>query len=211
MRIGILADVHCRHAALRRAAEELTSAGVDEILLAGDAHYQYRLSPETVDLVDEYGIRCVRGNHEALLAGPAGRRAREAPHVRPVDLAFLHDIPDRLATTVGGLRLTMVHADPFDGSYDYLYAGDPRFSRCEDLDTDLLVLGHTHVPMVVRHGGTLVVNPGSLELSRDPGGHGVLTYAVVDTAEREVFLIRDGSGWDDPVLTHADPTGWMRR
>jgi len=201
VRIGIVADVHCRHEALRRAAQELAAAGVDEMLLAGDAHNQYRLSSETVDVIAEYGIRCVRGNHDAVLAGPAGRRAREAPHVRPADLAFLEEVPDRLTSTVDGLRLTMVHADPFSGSYDYLYAGDPRFARCDELGTDLLVLGHTHVPMVARVGGTLVVNPGSLELSRDAGGHGTLTYAVVDTAEREVFLVRNGVGWDEPVPT----------
>jgi putative phosphoesterase len=199
VRIGVLADVHCRHEALRRATEELAAAGVDEILLAGDAHYQYRISAEVGDLVDEYGLRCVRGNHEAVLASPAGRRAREAAHVRARDLAFLQDVPDRLTTTVGGLRLTMLHANPFARSYDYLYADDPRFSRCDELDTDLLVLGHTHVPMLARSGRTLVVNPGSLELSRDPGGHGVLTYAVVDTADREVFLVRDGVGWEEPV------------
>jgi len=206
MRIGIVADVHCRHDALRRAAKELTAAGVDEILLAGDAHYQYRMSPETTDLIAEYGIRCVRGNHEAVLASPGGQRAREASHVRAADRAFLTEVPDRLTSRIGGLRLTMVHADPFTRGYDYLYPGDPRFARCDELGTDVLVLGHTHVPMVVRSGRTLVVNPGSLELSRDPGGHGVLTYAVLDTDGPEVFLVRDGAGWEGPVPASPRPT-----
>ena len=37
-------------------------------------------------------------------------------------------------------------------------------------------------------------------LSRDPGGHGALSYAVLDTDGPEVFLVRDGSGWDAPVV-----------
>ena len=205
MRIGVVADVHCRHEALREAAGQLAAAGVDEILLAGDAHYQYRFSTGTVDVIREFGIRCVTGNHEAVLLGPAGRRALEAPHVRAADVALVRELPDRVTTAVGGLRLTMLHADPFAPSFDYLYADDPRFDRCDELDTDVLVLGHTHVPMVARFGRTLAVNPGALVLSRDPGGHGALTYAVLDTDGPEVFLIRDGAGWDDPVVPLSRP------
>jgi putative phosphoesterase len=199
MRIGIVADVHCRHEGLREAAEQMTRAGVDEVLLAGDLHYQYRFSNETVDVVHEYGMRCVAGNHEAVLLGPQGARAASAPHVRASHLAYMRALPQRLTTTVGSRRLTMVHADPFGGTFDYLYADDPRFVGCDGLDTDVLVLGHTHVPMVARFGRTLVVNPGALMLSRDPGGHGVLTYAVYDSESHDVLLIRDGHGWEQPV------------
>jgi putative phosphoesterase len=199
VRVGIVADVHCRHEALREAAEQMTRAGVEEILLAGDAHYQYRFSNETVDVIREYGMRCVAGNHEAVLLGPHGSRAVGAPHVRARNVAFMREVPDRITTTVDGRSLTMVHANPWARTFDYLYADDPRFDRCDALDTDVLILGHTHVPMVARFGRTLAVNPGALMLSRDPGGHGVLTYAVLDTGSDDVFLIRDGDGWDHPV------------
>jgi putative phosphoesterase len=205
VRIGILADVHCRHEALREAAGQLVAGGVEEILLAGDAHLQYRFSTETVDVIREFGIRCVAGNHEAVLLGPAGRKAVAAPHVRAADVTLMRAVPDRLTTTVGGLRLTMLHANPFAPDFDYLYADDRRFARCDELDTDVLVLGRTHVPMAARFGRTLTINPGSLVLSRDPGGHGVLTYVVLDTDEREVFLVRDGVGWDEPVEVPGYP------
>jgi putative phosphoesterase len=194
MRLGIVADVRCPHEALREAAEQMTGAGVEGILLAGDAHYQYRFSNETVEVIREYGMRCVAGNHEVVLLAPHGTRAISAQQV-----ACMREVPDRLTTTVGGRRLTMVHANPWAETFDYLYAGDPRFDRCDDLDTDLLILGHTHVPMVARFGRTLAVNPGALMLSRDPGSHGVLTYAVLETGTDDVFVIRDGLGWDHPV------------
>jgi len=199
VRLGIVADVHCHHEALREAAEQMTRAGVEEILLAGDAHYQYRFSNETVDVMREYGMRCVAGNHEAVLLGPHGRRALDAPHVRAGHVGYMREIPDRLTTTIGGRRLTMLHADPFARTFDYLYADDLRFDRCDELDTDVLVLGHAHVPMLARFGRTLVVNPGALMLSRGAEGQGVLTYAVLDTGTEDVFIVRDGRGWDNPV------------
>lgn len=199
MRLGIVADVRCPHEALREAAEQMTGAGVEEILLAGDAHYQYRFSNETVEVIRDYGMRCAAGNHEAVLLGPHDTRAISAPHVRAQQVAYMREVPDRLTTTVGGRGLTMVHANPWAETFDYLYAGDPRFDRCDDLDTDLLILGHAHVPMVARFGRTLAVNPGALMLSRAPGGHGLLTYAVLETGTDDVFVIRDGLRWDHPV------------
>ena len=54
--------------------------------------------------------------------------------------------------------------------------------------------------MVARFGRTLAINRGALMLVRDPGGHGALSYAVLDSDGSEVILVRDGAGWDDPVV-----------
>lgn len=177
----------------------MMEAGVEEILLAGDAHFEYRFSNDTVDVIREYDMRYVIGNHEAVLLSPAGSRAASAPHVRAGNLEYVRNAPKRLTSTVDGKRLTMVHANPWAPSFDYLYAANPLFARCDELDTDYLVLGHTHVPMVARFGRTLAINPGSLMFSQDPGGHRLPTFAVLDTDGDHVFVIRDGAGWDKPV------------
>lgn len=185
----MVSDVHCQHEALRAAVDALLADGVDEILLAGDLHYEYRFSNEVVAIVREVGIRCVSGNHDA---GVLRSRAVDAPTVAAADLAFQRQIPHRLSTAVGDKRLTMVHANPFAPDYAYLDADDPVFDRCDELGADYLVLGHTHVPRASRHGRTLVINPGSLTFSRDADGYGRLTYAVLDTTTDEVVLVRDG-------------------
>ena len=53
MKLGIVSDVHCRHEELRLVAHALLREGVDEILLAGDAHDEYRFSNEVVDVIEE--------------------------------------------------------------------------------------------------------------------------------------------------------------
>ena len=90
MRLGVIADVHCDARLLEIAAKELVDVGVDEILLAGDAHYEYRFSNEVTELIRSHGMRYIAGNHETTLLGPGGRRAREAPHVRKGNLDFVH-------------------------------------------------------------------------------------------------------------------------
>jgi putative phosphoesterase len=117
-----------------------------------------------------------------------GERARAAPHVRQRNLDFMADAPARLELRVSGKRLLMVHGSPFVPYGDYLYPGSPQLARCADVDADILVLGHTHIPMATRVGSTLVVNPGSLGQGRDPDHPGMVSYAVLDTDSEEVTI-----------------------
>jgi putative phosphoesterase len=190
MKVGIISDVHCQHEALALTAKALVAEGVEEILLPGDSHYEYRFSNEVVEVTQEYGMRYVLGNHETMLIGPHGARAVAAPHVRAANLEFVRATSHRIITKIAGKTLTMVHANPFAQDNTYLYSGNALFSRIDELDTDYLVLGHTHVPMVERLGRTLVLNPGSLVFSRDPGSEGTITYLVLDTDSDEVRTVR---------------------
>ncbi|MFD2138397.1 metallophosphoesterase family protein [Novosphingobium resinovorum] len=53
----------------------------------------------------------------------------------------------------------------------------------------MLIYGHTHVPVVRRLGGTLVINPGSVGEGRpEPRGF-VRSCAVLDTATGEARII----------------------
>lgn len=187
-----MADVHCDAALLAVAAAEMTAAGVDEILLAGDAHYEYRFSNEVTEVIRAYGMRYIAGNHEMRLMGPAGERARSAPHVRRSNLDFVAGIPDRLDAVIEGRRLLMVHGCPWPPYDRYLNPDDPDFRHCADLGADVLIMGHTHVPVCKRVGPTLVINPSSLGKSLDEEGFGLMTYAVADisAAGEEVSLVR---------------------
>ncbi len=189
MLLGIMSDVHCNAAAMGRALEEL-SASVDEVLLAGDAVLQYRFSNEVIENIRDHGITYVVGNHELTLLSEDGERARSAPGVRKGNVEYMAEAPRQLEMQVSGKRLLMVHASPFAPYSDYLFEGSPELARCADLDADILVLGHTHIPMATRVGTTLVVNPGSLGQGGDPAHPGMLSYAVLDTDSDEVTFHR---------------------
>jgi putative phosphoesterase len=190
MKLAIVADVHCDAALLAVAAAEMAAAGADEILLAGDAHYEYRFSNEVTEIIRGYGMRYIAGNHEMRLMGPSGERARSAPHVRRRNLEFVAEIPARLDTVVDGRRLLMVHGCPWPPYDRYLNSADPDFRQCGELGADILIMGHTHVPVCERVGRTLVINPSSLGKSLDDAGFGMMSYALLDTASEEVTMVR---------------------
>src|SRR4051794_15219082 len=133
MKLGIISDIHCNVEAFQRALDEMDGA-IDELLVAGDAVYEYRLSNEVVEMIRATGARYVLGNHEMVLMSGAGERARSAPYVRQDNLDFLATVPDRVEMDVGGgKRLLMVHGSPWEPYSEYLYASSKVLRRCDEL------------------------------------------------------------------------------
>lgn len=188
MRIGIVSDIHCNAAALDVALDQLHPR-VDEILVAGDAVLQYRFSNEVLDAVRREARGYVQGNHEMSLMA-YGQRALRAPHVRPDLVDVMASASTSFEMAIGGKKLLMVHACPFPPYDQYLYPASPLLDRCADVDADFLVLGHTHMAMVERIGGTLVVNPGALGERGDPRFPGLVSYGILDTDTEQFEVVR---------------------
>ena len=76
---------------------------------------------------------------------------------------FLRHLPPFVETRHNNTRFYICHAVPSDPLFGYCEAGSPRwFTEVEDIDADIVLVGHTHVPSVQSLGSRLVVNPGSL-------------------------------------------------
>jgi uncharacterized protein len=75
------------------------------------------------------------------------------------DFAVRHLVPEIATQQVAGLALVVLHGHQF---------GSPTPAALLDAHpaADLIVYGHTHRPLVERHGRTLVLNPGSAGAAR---------------------------------------------
>jgi putative phosphoesterase len=85
----------------------------------------------------------------------------------------------------------MLHGSPWEPFGDYLGPRHPAWRRVDELGTDILIVGHTHMPMAERVNGTLIVNPGSLGEPRQHDDRRS-TYALVYTATRTAEIRRLG-------------------
>lgn len=196
MRLGIVADIHCNDQALRVALDRLSD--VDELLCLGDAVYQFRFSDEVMYLLRERNARYILGNHEEVLLGRWGERARS--YARPDNLAYMAAQPYRLEARLDGKRLLAVHGSPFPPANEYIYP-NANLARFAALDVDYVLLGHTHYQMAQRAGRVLVVNPGSAGEARDHRNGFRLSCAVLDTETDEVRFEQ----FDDPTRLPVDP------
>lgn len=187
MKLVILSDVHANIAALREVREE----GASWVFLGDLVDYGPR-PLESISWLKDRLWKGVRGNHdEALLRGtdcrcsPSMREFSEATRawhsalLGPDERTFLESLPVRCSFEFGGARFQLVHASPSDPLFTYRGPGTPDATwrgEMEGLDADVLLYGHTHLPLVRTVGRTLVVNPGSVGQPRS--GRPETSYAV---------------------------------
>ena len=211
MRYGLLADVHGNLPALDAVLGALGVAGVDGLLCAGDIVGYGPFPDECVARIAASGAVTVAGNHDLIAVGRlsserCGRLARETlawtrrrlgREARDVliGLPLRAEAGDGIILTHGAL------GDP----QRYVHSADEALAQLGEAPAArTLVLGHTHVPLVVGdpgsellRGGTGTVelgsssrhaiNPGAVGQSRSRDGRA--RAAVLDTEARTVQLV----------------------
>lgn len=192
MRVAVISDLHANWAALRALP-----GTYDAILCTGDL-VDYGAEPEpVVRFVREHVATVVQGNHDyavgtgedcrcSALFKPASVATRQVMRrvLGAPDLAFLAGLPTAARVTLGGQRIALFHGTPRDPRFRYLLAtaSPAEWEReLEGVDADLVLLGHTHRPVVFRVGGVTVANAGSLGLPTD--GDPRASYAVIEDGE----------------------------
>lgn len=146
MRILVVSDTHGDEYALRRAVEEQPTARL--IIHLGDGAGE----AETVaSAYPDREFRIVRGNCDW------GRG-------------------DVLAETgleiAAGRRIFYTHGNRYDVKMGYYRV----ICAAREQHADLLLFGHTHVPMIDYDDGLTILNPGSL-------AYGGLTYGYIDITD----------------------------
>jgi putative phosphoesterase len=182
MKILIISDIHANLAALQAVLAAETDP--DLTVCLGDL-VDYGPQPaECVALVRANAQIVVMGNHDYAVG------EREDPHCSPAyrhlaqvtrdysiqsldDNAaqFLASLPREARFEKIGARFAAFHAAPSDPLFQYL-PPDTQ-DRVWEIEAecahypDLLLLGHTHLPMVRKVGSTTIVNPGSVGQPKD--------------------------------------------
>ncbi len=196
MKVGLIADPHSNLSAFRAVLKDMPR--VDKIICVGDL-VGYGAEPnEVVELARSKGIVAVMGNHDyAAVTGDVGGlnpRAAEAAiwtskNLSKENLEYLAKFPTHLELNLGKQKLYLVHGSPRDPLNEYLFpdvSNRDLADAIKDVDANIVVLGHTHVPMKRMVMGKLVVNPGGVGQPRDRdfrAGYAVLTFGKTVVVE----------------------------
>lgn len=204
MRIAVLSDIHSNLVALDAVLGSLGT--VDAVWHLGDM-VGYGPEPDgVVERMRAVGAIGVRGNHDiASCGGESIERfntdARAAVewtrcHTNAETRAYLIGLPEQLQPRRG--EFTLVHGSPRDPLLEYLDTASAARDNLAVLTTTYCLVGHTHVPLIIReeHGlmrARLVepggraslderrtfLNPGSVGQPRD--GDPSASYLLIDT------------------------------
>jgi putative phosphoesterase len=179
MKVGVVSDVHNNAAALEYALEHL--ADCELLLNLGDLVFEYRVDPDIVQIAQRAGLVGIVGNHEKTILRHPGSSLRNK--LAPDILTYFNDLPASRELLVSGFKLLVAHGSPWDDANaahcESVYEGNlDSMGRMGAVAADMILLGHTHVPMLTRVAGKLVINPGSCGDAR--GSNNRLSFARLD-------------------------------
>jgi predicted phosphodiesterase len=210
MRIALLADIHGNKIALNAVLADIAAhRGADAYWILGDLVALGPEPVRTLELLSALpNTRFIRGNTDRYVCAgdrpsPSIEKAKENPHL----LGALVEVANTFAWTQGmitasgwlewlrelsiemrvtlpdGTRFLGVHASPGrdDGSG---ISPDMNVTEASgllaDADTDLLCVGHTHLPFERKVQGLHIVNPGAVSLSLTQDKHA--SYALLNAS-----------------------------
>lgn len=224
----MIADIHSNLAAFKAILKDMPR--VDKIICAGDL-VGYAAEPnEVIELARRKKILSVLGNHDYSSAtrdvGRHNSIAAQAivwtfKNLDDDNKKHLKNLPKKLDLKIGGEKIFVVHGSPRDFLFDYVFPDMPNralLDLVKHVDADIIVLGHTHIPMKRVIQGKLVINPGSVgqPRNRDPKAsymvlkidgdleveHRKVDYEIKKTAEKiksaglpEELAVRLYFGW----------------
>lgn len=186
--IGLISDVHSSPLPLRQALEIFEREQVDEIICAGDIAGYYDTVAPTVELLAQSNCHAVLGNHDVdFLASPP---EAETQSVRD----YLQQLPASLELEIEGTKILVVHANPPAEQAGGIRLLDPQgkviesrrqdwAEKLDEVDCDVLIVGHTHQVYALQLGKLFVVNPGSSAFN-----HSCMILSLPDLGIREFAL-----------------------
>jgi len=219
MKVGIMADIHGNAPALKAVLAAL-EGGVDNILFPGDLPGYYAFVNECMAIWDREEIIGIRGNHDEVMLqcisenkppddsyyeqyGSGLERARQ--NLSEDARLLLQSLPIQRSISLSSVSVGMYHGAPWNPLEERVYPdfkGWYRFGTCKE---DIILLGHSHYPLVKKLGDKLIINPGSVGQPRDNSGGAC--YAELDLISMEVKFCRaayDASAIIDDSIQH-DP------
>ncbi len=197
MKIAIVSDIHGNYDAWSAFNEEY-----DELWVLGDL-VNYGPQPrEVVAEVMEKASVVVQGNHDNAVAHDddskwtsryremsTATRTYTSSVIGIALKAYLSNLPLQAQVERNGKLFYLTHASP----------SNPLYGRClpdakewitdfDKLPADVLLVGHTHVPLIRKIGDKVLLNPRSLGQPRT--GNSRASYAVYQDGKFELRYFR---------------------
>jgi len=215
MRILVVSDIHANWAALAAIDEPF-----DVCLCLGDL-VDYGPDPlPCVRWAMTHATYAIRGNHDHGVAqgipvtGQSGFRyltQASRPSMWEAlgseERLYLLQLPVTRRFTLGGRRFLLVHATPRDPLDEYLLKDPTTWSkRLNNVDADIVCVGHTHFQFNIQVNGVTVLNPGSVGLPRD--GDPRAAFAVI---EDNKIVLKRAEYPVETTVARVESMPWPRR
>jgi putative phosphoesterase len=200
MLLAAFSDIHGNKHALEAVLKDIRQHAPDQVMCLGDLVGYGAFPNEVIETIRAEGIPTLTGNYddgvgfdrqecgcayttpEDIARGDRSLKWTQA-HVAPENKAWLRSLPRELRFTFGRWRVLGVHGSPRRLN-EYLFEDRPERSlerMFADLEADVILCGHTHLPYHRHIGPTRLINVGSA--GKPKGGDPRACYALVELGD----------------------------
>ncbi|MEF3279501.1 MAG: metallophosphatase family protein [Elusimicrobiota bacterium] len=214
---AILSDIHANYEALKVVLSYLEKNSISNYIICGDIIGYGPQPVECVDSIRSLGdkAKIVLGNHDAILCGKMDMKwfneyARASIELSKskIDnerLSWFYTLSEKIETD----KFTVVHGSPKSPLKEYLLSELQYMDNLKLVKTNILFLGHTHIPMCfymdsnnkaigdfikpfgkikIKDNLKFFINPGSVGQPRD--GNPMASFGIFDDEKMVFELIR---------------------
>ncbi|MHA2203001.1 MAG: metallophosphoesterase family protein [Candidatus Hodarchaeales archaeon] len=209
--LGVISDIHSNIKALEASLidMEFNYPEIEEIYCIGDL-VGYGPDPKKcIEFLFKNSLvkKIVKGNHEHYIdqsftpsqVTPLAKAAIDYQiNNIPLELRWeLAQFPQIITSKHLNVEITLVHGSPQYPLAAYIYPNtreqEDLFQYMINVEVDILILGHTHVPFIRKKAANddkelLMLNPGAIGQPRDNDPKA--SYAVIDVQNMEAEIRR---------------------
>ena len=200
MLLAAFSDIHANKHALDAVLRDIQQHNPDQLVCLGDLVGYGAFPNEVIETIHAAGIPTLAGNYDDGVG--FDRDQCGCAYTKPEDIergdrslrwtqrvvtaenkAWLRDLPRELRFDLEGRRILCVHGSPRRIN-EYLYENRPEASLArmlDDLEADVMLCGHTHLPYQRRVGSIDLINVGTAGRPKD--GDPRVGYALIEIGD----------------------------
>lgn len=170
MKKAFISDIHSNLYALQSVLNDIIKQGAEDIYCLGDIVGYHSFPNETIELIIKENIKCIKGNHDRDISEKYFDETKKEEFIKlwtyntltEKNRLFLKELPETINITIGNNRVKLVHGSS-KSITEYLFEDDKKTKEtAENLEEDMLMCAHTHIPYIKKYGEKMVLNTGSV-------------------------------------------------
>ncbi|MDU2687486.1 YfcE family phosphodiesterase [Paeniclostridium sordellii] len=195
MRIATISDIHSNLYALNEVLADIEKRNVDMVVCTGDLVGYATRPNEVIETLRKNKVLTIMGNYDEAIGNfkiicgcdyPDPKDAEKASlsmkftseETTDENKAYLRNLPKEAVISFNNKTIRFVHGSTRLIN-EYLKENSKEADEVmNNLDEDILVCGHTHIPYVKSYGEKLLVNAGSVGKSKT--GSPNANYVIID-------------------------------
>jgi putative phosphoesterase len=197
LKIAVISDIHSNLDAFEAVVSSLPS--IDALICLGDI---VGYGPQPSEVVQRLRrlrpVAVISGNHDfATSTGQTegfSSNAAEAiewtrKHINHETLEYLSSLQPSSHMLLNRITVGLFHGSPRDPLGEYVYpdlSETETYALLKQSNSKLLMLGHTHVPMLYPLKRGTITNPGSVGQPRD--GDPRASFAIISISDSDVSV-----------------------